>query len=208
MISAQDVAEFLERNPDFFDQHPQVLEQLQVPHSKAGNAVSLVEKQVKILRERQLEHRERFTELVNVARANEALAANVHKLALRLLRCDTAPAVFKAVETSMREDFDVTPVRLVPPEILPQAMRQLLDADRARCGQLSPAQRGFLFPDEAEAVASVALIPIGSRSSRGVLALGSRDAARFHPGMSTEFIERIGEMINVTLTRFGIEPDV
>lgn len=208
MISEQDVADYLDAHPDFLERHPHLLERLEVPHGAAGGAVSLVEKQVKVLRERQSENRERLAELVLVARANESLAANVHKLTLRLLHCNDAAQVVQAVEHSMRDDFGVPQARFVQAGELPETMRSMLGHDRARCGQLGEPQRAFLFPTGAASIASMALIPIGSGSARGMLALGSPDPARFHPGISTEFLERIGDMINAALGRYGVEPAV
>lgn len=208
MNSDQDVARYLEQHPDFLERHPHLLELLEVPHGAAGNAVSLVEKQVKVLRERQSENRERLAELVRVARANEALAANVHKLTLRLLHCSSVAQIKQAIEYSMRDDFSVPHTRFVEPGELPETMRGLLGHDHARCGQLGEPQRAFLFAEHAGDIASVALVPIGSGGVRGMLALASPDPARFHPGISTEFLERVGELINAALSRYGTEPVV
>ena len=54
MISDEEVADFLARHPDFLDRHPELLERLSVSHGTSGNAISLVEKQVKLLRDRQI----------------------------------------------------------------------------------------------------------------------------------------------------------
>ncbi len=208
MISDEEVADFLARHPDFLDRHPELLERLSVSHGTAGNAVSLVEKQVKLLRDRQIENRERLAELVHVARSNEALAANVHKLTLRLLHCHDAAQVVHAVEASMRDDFGVPLARLVAPADLPETMQGMVGHDRARCGQIGEPQRTFLFAHDAANIASVALVPVGGGSVRGMLALASPDPARFHPGISTEFLERIGELVNAALARFGVGPAV
>jgi uncharacterized protein YigA (DUF484 family) len=52
----------------------------------------------------------------------------------------------------------------------------------------------------------MALIPIGAETNRGVLALGSAEASRFNPGMSTDFLARIGEMITAALARCSPGP--
>ena len=63
------------------------------------------------------------------------------------------------------------------------------------------SQREFLFGSEAPNIGSVALIPLGGQPPLGLLALGSVDHDRFHPGMSTEFLLRMGELITEALTR-------
>jgi uncharacterized protein YigA (DUF484 family) len=64
------------------------------------------------------------------------------------------------------------------------------------------AQRNFLFKGDAEDVGSVALVQLGNKASIGFLAIGSVDAKRFHPGMSIDFLTRVGELISGALNRY------
>jgi len=202
MSSADDVAQYLKQHPDFFDAHPELLENLHVPHGGNGT-VSLVERQLKVLRERQAASRERLAELVRVARNNDQLAERIHKLMLRLLHTRTAADVCAQVEASMREDFDVAPTQLVlEPEKRPM-LESLLSAGKPRCGHFSEAQRKSLLGDSGASIASMAIIPLGPGATLGALVLGSTDADRFNPAVSTDFLARIGEMISAALTRCG-----
>lgn len=207
MVSADDVVRFLEQHPDFFDQHPQLLEQLNVPHGGNG-AISLVERQVKVLRERQAVSRERLAELVRVARGNDLLAARIHKLTLRLLHARSADDVRVQVETSMREDFEVAPCKVLLAGETPDGVETLLSAGRPRCGHFAEAQRTALFGADGLQIESMALVPIGAGATRGALLLGSADPDRFSPAISTDFLARIGEMIEAALARCGVEPRV
>jgi uncharacterized protein YigA (DUF484 family) len=201
MPSPQDVKTFLEQHPDFLVEHPDLLETLQVPHGLDGGAVSLVERQVQVLRDRQAESRQRLAELVRNARDNEALVGRVHALALRLLHARDAKAVAAQVEASMHEDFGVRPARLLAPEAVTPAVRALVASGKPRCGQLREDDRVALLGDAAAGVASMALVPLGADCRHGLLALGSEDAARFHPGMGTDFLDRIGELAAAALAR-------
>lgn len=201
MPSPQDVKTFLEQHPDFLVEHPDLLETLQVPHGLDGPAVSLVERQVQVLRDRQAESRQRLAELVRNARDNEALVGRVHALALRLLHAHDAAAVAAQTEASMHEDFDVRPARLLAAADLPPAVRALVASGKPRCGQLREEDRTALLGDAAAGIASMALVPIGADCRYGLLALGSTDAARFHPGMGTAFLERIGELVAAASAR-------
>jgi uncharacterized protein YigA (DUF484 family) len=201
MPSPQDVKTFLEQHPDFLVEHPDLLETLQVPHGLDGSAVSLVERQVQVLRDRQAESRQRLAELVRNARDNEALVGRVHALALRLLHARDAAGVAAQTEASMHEDFDVRPARLLAAADIPPAVRALVASGKPRCGQLREDDRNALLGDAAAGIASMALVPIGADCRYGLLALGSTDAARFHPGMGTAFLERIGELVAAALGR-------
>ena len=207
MVSADDVARYLEQHPDFFEQHPQLLESLHVPHGSNGT-VSLVERQLKVLRERQAAGRERLAELVRVARSNEALAERIHKLAMRLLHARSADEVRAQIEVSMREDFAVTHLRLVQEGAQLAELESLLSSGKPRCGHFSLAQRKALFGERGESLGSMAIVPIGAGAPQGALLLGSEDADRFNPAMSTDFLARIGEMTGAALGRAGLEPRV
>lgn len=201
MPSPQDVKNFLEQHPDFLVDNPALLETLNVPHGLDGPAVSLVERQVQVLRERHAASRQRLGELMRNARDNEALVGRVHALALRLLRAQGAAGVAAQTEAAMREDFGVQPVRLLAPADVPPAVRGLVAAGKPRCGQLREEDRKALLGEAVAGVASMALVPIGADCRHGLLALGSTDAARFHPGMGTDFLERIGELVAAALGR-------
>ena len=68
--------------------------------------MSLVERQVEVLRERNQSLERKLKELVDVARANDALAERIHRLTQRLIRARTLLETIDAVEASLREDFD------------------------------------------------------------------------------------------------------
>jgi uncharacterized protein YigA (DUF484 family) len=222
------VADYLQVYPDFFERNASLLLKLRLPHVRdAGATVSLVERQVELLRERNHALERKLKELVDVGRANDALADRIHRLSQRLIRAHDLPQTLAAVEASLREDFDAMHAVLVlfrpdAAALGPQAGRFLRPADPAsaqikifesllqsgkpRCGQIRDAQRDFLFGKDTVEIGSVALTPLidkadGHKSDVGILAIGATDADRFHPAMSTEYLSRIGELITFALTR-------
>jgi len=217
------VAEYLQTYPDFFERNTPLLAKLRLPHLRdGGSTVSLVERQVEVLRERIQLLERKLKELVDVARANDALAERIHRLSQRLIRAHTLLDTINAVEASLREDFDARNSVLVL--FLPEARSQeeaagrflrtgdlndpeiktfesLLQAGKPRCGQIRDAQRDFLFGKDSVEIGSVALTPLGPKGAIGILAIGASDAERFHPAMSTEFLSRIGELVAYALMR-------
>jgi hypothetical protein len=77
----------------------------------------------------------------------------------------------------------------------------LFQSGKPRCGQIRDAQRDYLFGKDTVEIGSAALTPLGIKGSLGLLAIGASDAQRFSPGMSTEFLTRIGEIVSVALQR-------
>ena len=217
------VAEYLQTYPDFFERNSPLLIKLRLPHLRdVGATVSLVERQVEVLRERNQSLERKLKELVDVARANDALADRIHRLCQRLIRARTLPDTINAVEASLREDFDAMHSVLVlfleqapsleaaagrflrsanPGDADVKTFESLREGGKPRCGQIRDAQRDYLFGKDSVEIGSVALTPLGPKGGLGILAIGASDAERFHPAMSTEFLSRIGELVTYALMR-------
>lgn len=221
-LSDHAVRAYLEANPDFFERHSALLSSLSVPH-RSGDAVSLVERQVSLLRQKELKLERQLKDLINVARANDTLAAKIHELSLQLLGARTLDTTIAAVEKAMRSGFGADQSVLVL--FGDPAMFADIDAGRffrvvgrddatlkpfatflkgssPRCGQIRDAQNEFLFHGDRDEIGSVALVPLGRDAQIGFLAIGSTDAKRFHPGMSIDFLARVGDLVAGALQRF------
>jgi uncharacterized protein len=223
VLNDSSVGDYLQTFPDFFERNSQLLTKLRLPHLRdAGTTVSLVERQIEVLRERNQSLERKLKELVDVARANDALADRIHRLSQRLIRAHSLLESINAVETSLREDFDsmhsvmvlfLEEARALEPEAGRflrighpadddiKTFESLLTSGKPRCGQVRDAQRDYLFGKDAIAIGSVALTPLGQKGSLGILGIGASDTERFHPGMSTEFLSRIGELVTYALMR-------
>ena len=221
-LSEQAIQDYLEAHPDFFERHSALLSQLELPHG-AGGAVSLVERQVSMLRQKELKLERQLKELIEVARANDVLSSKIHELTLQLLATKDLPTSVTAIEEAMRSGFGADHSILVLfgdadlfGDIDAGRFFRVVDRDDAalspfdtflkgsgpRCGQVRDSQRDFLFQDDAEEVGSVAMVPLGDKAQIGFLAIGSADADRFHPGMSIDFLARVGDLIGGALKRF------
>jgi uncharacterized protein YigA (DUF484 family) len=217
------VAEYLQMYPDFFERNGPLLTKLRLPHLRdAGATVSLVERQVEVLRERNQSLERKLKELVDVARSNDALADRIHRLSQRLIRAHSLSESIAAIEASLREDFDAMHSVLVlfleeARSLEPTAGRflrtdqvgsddiksfeSLMQSGKPRCGQIRDVQRDYLFGKDSIEIGSVALTPLGPKGALGILAIGASDSERFHPAMSTEFLSRIGELVTYALIR-------
>jgi uncharacterized protein YigA (DUF484 family) len=218
-LTDDDIAGWLRSNPEFFQRNSELLATLRVPHDAGSGSVSLIERQVDLLREKNHSADTRFTELVTIARANEQLGERIHRFTRRLMRAPTRRAILVEIEQGLREDFDVNQsvlllfgagtdqaglrfVRRLPGDDAALAgFGTLFATGKPRCGQVRDTQREFLFGADAPGVGSVALIPLGDGTPFGMLALASNDSQRFHPGMSTDFLARLGELTSDALAR-------
>jgi len=221
----ESIAAYLQHNPDFFERHHAVLARLRLPHARGGSTISLVERQIEVLREKHAAVESKLAELVRVARANDAIAEKLHRFTRRLLRAGSRATAIETMESCLRVDFDAFHSVLVltgeHKDLAPQRFVRTVRADdpnlksfetlftngKPRCGQARDSQREFLFGADAGEIGSVALVPLGDKGSIGLLALGSTDRDRFHPGMSTEFLARMADLIADALVPTAALPE-
>lgn len=202
------VAAWLKANKDFFERHPDLLAELSVPHS-AGGAVSLVERQVGVLRERNLELRERLQRLLDVARENDVLFEKMRGLVLALLEAGSIAELARALEDELKSRFssefvsfllfDVAgPTGAAQNVALQDAQGQVPSLVRGRqaiAGHLREEELTFLFGHEGQQVKSCAVVPLFHERPLGLLAIGSSDAAHFRTSMDTLFISFVGDVL-------------
>lgn len=214
-----DIASYLRSHPDFFERHAPLLLRLRLPHQAGSATVSLVERQVSMLRQRNAELERQLKDLVAVAKANNTLVENIHQLCVRLLRAEGLEAKLEQLEVSLREDFGSEHAILVlfKSSALREGLREgfvkqfdagdpklrpfsaFLRAARPRCGSLRDSQREVLFEREADGIVSAAMVPLGEGARLGFLVIGSRDPDHFHPGKRMDFLSRLGELVAIAM---------
>jgi uncharacterized protein len=220
-IVEEQLGDYLVAHPEFFERHPGVLARLQLPHQRGSAAVSLVERQVLVLRDKHGALEQKLHELIENGRANDAIADRMHRLTRRLLRARDLDTTLVGLGTSLREDFGAArwlvlltdstlrglsghqnpQVRVVPrgsAEL--KIFESFFESGRPRSGQIRDTQRDYLFGNEGGPVGSTVLIPLGERASLGLLAIASHDTERYLPTMSTDFLVRIGEIVTEAIT--------
>jgi hypothetical protein len=215
-LGAHEVAAFLRRHPRFLQQFPDLALSMVVPREE-GSAASLASYQLEVLRDKNRELSRRLQELFANAQENERLSVRTHQLTLALMRQKTAADTLRAMAASLAEDFNGDLVRLVvfhPVEGMDETeWLQVIAQDDARlqpfrdcladgeplCGRLQPEKHALLYGMRAEDVQSTALLPL---PGVGLIAVGSRDANRFFPGMGTLFLRMMGESLATALKRF------
>jgi len=205
----QKIADYLVAHPDFLQRHPKALAAIDIPHP-TGDAVSLIERQVRTLREQNTHYRSQLEELIGVARENDALAKRLHRLTLALIETRSFDEVLNTLQDELRNLFqaDAVEMKLFSAEELkahasepgPAMFKDFVERQRPSCGALTGEQLDYLFGSQAGETGSVALIPLQATPLVGVLAIGSRDPQRFHAGKSVDFLQRLADVVSATLT--------
>ena len=206
-INDEIVCEYLKNHDDFLQRYPDMLDFLHVSHA-SGSAVSLVEKQVSVMRERSTELRQRLTALSANAKDNDALFEQTRALVLKLLDAKSVVALYDTFITSMTADFNVEyasmilyanngiddAYRTASHEAIKKEIGSLFRGHKAVCGTLRTEELTYLFPD-GDGVGSAAIMPLGSTEPLGLIAVGSSDANRYNSKTGTLFLAHISEVI-------------
>ena len=207
------VADYLKNNLDFFVKNPAILAELKIPHEHGG-AISLVEKQLTVLREQNQETNKKIHELIEIATQNEELARRMHQLALTLIDADDPKDIFSTMYDNLKKNFhaDRVIVRLfanpafmnssaadefVGKESIEESLfKRIIEKREPLSGKMKHQQQVFLFGDDGDDIASSVMIPLHGVGWGGILAIGSFDAKRFQPGMGIELLANLGEILS------------
>ena len=215
--SAHQIAEYLRLHPDFFRDFPAILEEMTLPHD-SGSAVSLVERQLAVLRDRNVDMRDRLGTLLANARLNDRLFQRTRELILDALDAEGLVELIGVVRRHLLEEFSVDQVTIilfVPPPAEPPSDGMRFDAEQTAqlaignlmrnnqtvLGVLRGSETQYLFPDCETPPRSAAVVPMSHDGLLGVLAIGSADPRRFTSDMGTLFIRHVGEVLSRLIAR-------
>jgi len=214
-VQASDVEAYLHSNPEFFNEHLELLEKISVPHP-SGNAISLVSKQLELFRSRHHEMESELNVLIDIARSNDDSANKMHELTLAVLEAETFDVAIANLDEVLKECFltDFFSMRIITEKSYETAMPSIfvkpddeglthfvkeLTSSHASCGRPTLAQAEFLFGSQALEVQSSAIIPMAFLEIEGIIAIGSRNADRFSRDMGRLFLTQMSEIVG---TRF------
>lgn len=216
-LQAHDIAHYLADHPEFFAQHPELLSGMQLPHPHNGQAISLVERQSLILRERIKGLESRIAEMVRHGQENDAIADKLVQWTRALLLQSDAGALPATLIAELKRVFDVpyAGVRLwnASADVAGQECAQHVSTDTVSlansmrvpfCGPNVEFEAATWLDGDAASIRSIAMLPLrvgADPLTFGLLVLGSADKDRFQASMGTSFLERIAELASAALAR-------
>jgi uncharacterized protein YigA (DUF484 family) len=212
LMTDEDVAQYLREHPDFLSKHSDLLGVLTVTHPRHGNAISLTERQLYVLRGKIQQLERKLTELLRFGEQNDAISEKVHRLATSLLAAKCYSGKRQALFNSMQDDFAVPHVALriwdAPTDKEGEEFQPVVENIRAfangmsrpYCGTSTNIEVLDWFGEMASHIRSVALAPLQrGKQITGLFALGSVEPERFYSEMSTLYLERIGALVSTAL---------
>lgn len=212
------VRDYLARHPDFFVDNDDLLLTLNLPHGESG-AISLVEKQVAMLRERDKSSRVKLDEFLKAAKQNDDIFKKCQFMILGLIEAEDPKAFLKNLEKGFKRDFKSSAYSLlifgddpkqinhftsvVRKETAKEYVAALIRSTKPTLGKLRPTEQDFLFRHQSEKVKSSVVLSVREgREQIALLAIGNSDPDYFRPGMGTVFVQFIADTLARLIPRF------
>lgn len=212
-MKAEEVAAYLKEHPEFFEQYAELLAEIYLPHPHGGRAISISERQILTLREKNKQLEGKLREVIQFGEENDAIGEKVHRISVALLAARSLQAALEAIYHSLREDFVVPHVslrvwRACPGAGLPEfapvsaATREFAASlTHPYCSTRAMVDTAALFGEVGAHLRSFSYVPLRNGETFGLLVLASEDAQRFYPEMGTLYLKRLGELIAAALAR-------
>ncbi len=202
-MRAEDVAQYLQDNPQFFEGHTDLLTQINLPHPHGGRTISLSERQLVALREKNRELEKKLHEMIGFAGENDALQHKVHEFVTALFAARDLATLQEMVPHLLREIFSVPHATLHLWQATPPSAEVLAFTDAQAqpvCLHQAAHDTASWFGEVGKQLHSFAYLPLHAGSeSIGLLVLASEDKQRFYPEMGTVFLQRIAEAASAAL---------
>lgn len=221
-MRAEDVALYLQNNPQFFDAYAEMLADIVIPHPYGGRTISLSERQMLALREKGKGLENKLRDMMEFAKENDVLQGKVHRFTLALFGAHDLLGLQDAITRNLRDIFAVPHVALhawksfqPSAEVLaftdqqphPVCTHHAMHGTANWFGESAPHLHSFAYlplrEGNGEAVGHSAASPSrglrAGEQSIGLLVLASEDTQRFYPEMGTVFLQRIAETVSAAL---------
>jgi hypothetical protein len=213
-MQPENIAEYLTRHPNFFNDFPTLLADLHIPHPHGTHAVSMSERQLIAMRDKVRMLENKLAELIQFGEENDGISDKLHALTLALLAARTPQEIVAALALHLREGFAVPHHVLrawnlpgdsgISDPVSPATRDSVAAMTQPVCGVLAVNDASDWFGEVSphlRAFACIPLRPAPAAAPVGLLVLASEEAKRFYAGMGTLYLERLGQLVGAALVR-------
>ena len=218
-MKSQEVARYLQDNPQFFEEHADLMSRIVIPHPHGGRTISITERQMLSLRDKNKALETKMNELLEYGEDNDAISEKMHRLGVAMIAAASFQAILHSLNFHLRDDFSIPHVALRlwdRAENTQELVRELPEfaevsgelqvfaetLSQPYCGSTAGFETSAWFGEASKHLRSQALVAMRNGGGTiGMIALGSEDAERFYVGMGTIYLERLGEMASAALAR-------
>ena len=214
-MKSEEVAQYLQENPQFFEEYADMISHMLIPHPHGGRTISITERQMLSLRDKNKQLEGKMGELLQFGGENDIISEKIHRLAVAVIAAGSFQAVVHSLNSHLRDDFSIPYFALrlwhrpenviVLPEFAAVSAKLQDFADtltQPYCGSTADFETASWFGAAAPKIRSQGLIALrNGNGTIGMVALGSEDPQRFYTNMGTLYLERLGEIASAALAR-------
>ena len=214
-MRSEEIAQYLQDNPQFFEEHADLISRMVIPHPHSGRTISITERQMLGLRDKNKLLEGKMSELLQFGEENDSISEKMHRLGVAMIAAASFQSVLHTLNFHLRDDFAIPHVALrlwdhpENSEELPEfadvseELQEFAETlNQPYCGSTSGFETSSWFGDASTHLRSQALIAMRNGGGTiGMIALGSEEPQRFYTGMGTLYLERLGEMASAALAR-------
>ena len=214
-MKSDEVAQYLQDNPQFFEDYADLMSRVVIPHPHGGRTISITERQMLSLRDKNRQLEAKLGELLQFGEENDVISEKMHRLGVAVIAAGTFQSVIHTLNFHLRDDFAIPHCALrlwsrpentsELPEFagVSQELQTFSETlNHPYCGSTAGFETASWFGAAAPHVRSQGLIALrNGGGTTGMIALGSEDPQRFYSGMGTLYLERLGEMASAALAR-------
>ncbi|MBK7425426.1 MAG: DUF484 family protein [Propionivibrio sp.] len=214
-MRSEEIAQYLQDNPQFFEEHADLISRMVIPHPHGGRTISITERQMLGLRDKNKLLEGKMGELLQFGEENDTISEKMHRLGVAMIAAASFQSVLHTLNFHLRDDFAIPHVALrlwdhpENSEELPEfadvseELQEFAETlNQPYCGSTSGFETSSWFGDASTHLRSQALIAMRNGGGTiGMIALGSEEPQRFYAGMGTLYLERLGEMASAALAR-------
>ena len=215
-LDEQQVVDYLNENRDFFVNNKTLLADMEIPH-ETGAAVSLVGRQVSLLRERNTQFESKLRDMVDAVHDNQRLNASLQRLAVNLFLVDGLDDIIATIDDEIRNKLEIEffSLRLLTHDeklaekqstryifmgdARLESFQKLITEKTIQCGGMTDEQAQLMFNSGFEQLASGAVVPMSDTETYGLLGLGSHDEQRYNPSMGTDYLMQLAALVSVAV---------
>ncbi len=215
-LGSEEVAQYLKLHPQFFDEYADMLSDIYVPHPHGGRAIPISQRQIVTLRDNNQILQDKLRELVKFGEENDVIGEKIHHLSIMLLTFPHLNDLLNDLNSILQDNFSIPHVelRLWGTDFDSLEISKFISTNteihtmtnsllHPYCGPQLIDEIKHWFGESASNLCSFSMIPLKTKQTFGLLVLASEEPQRFYPEMGTLYLQRIGELISTSISRYS-----